>query len=200
MSAAVSNPSIVGIRTSIRINANVWRRTARNPARPELTTTMSRSSGASIASIATRWLSRSLITRTDGRAVAPRQGAMLSFALPSARPPQIQRPLHRAQELGQSSGGSRRPFSTGLEMYPVAPASRQRSRSAAPVLAVRATIARSAARAAADRPDRGVAVHDRHHDVHQHEVDVGCLARARRSLPCRFRPRGPRHRPVPAGR
>ena len=189
------------MRTSIRINANVWRRTARNPARPESAATMSRPSGASIAVIATRWLSRSLTTRTDGRGVAfgPR-AAMLSFAVHQRGHPRSDGLCHRPR-TGSGSGGSRR------RSRRVWRCSRWRPRQGsdrAPRPRSWPSGRRSPGRPPqgrlADRPDRRVPVHDRHHDVHQHEVDVGCLARARRSLPPRFRPRGPRHRRVPAGR
>ena len=62
------------------------------------------------------------------------------------------------------------------------PASRQRWRSPAAALPVTAMMGRTLKPLdLPDGADRVVAVHHRHHDVHQHDVDVGRCARARRS-------------------
>ena len=64
-------------------------------------------------------------------------------------------------------------MSTGLEMYSDAPAARHVSRSPFIAFAVSAMIGSVAnAGVAADAPDRLVTVHLRHHDVHEHDVDV----------------------------
>ena len=64
ISAAVSNPSSVGIRTSIRITAKFWRSTARSAARPESASTTAWPSGASMAPTASRSDGLSSTTRT----------------------------------------------------------------------------------------------------------------------------------------
>ena len=64
--------------------------------------------------------------------------------------------------------------STGLLMYSDAPAAMQLSRSPFMAFAVNAMIGRSREPAlGADAPDRLVAVHFRHHDVHQYDVEAG---------------------------
>ena len=67
---------------------------------------------------------------------------------------------------------SRLAVSTGFATYAEAPASMQRWRSPAPTFAVTAMIGRSSPTKLAHRSHRRVAVHARHHDVDEHDVDV----------------------------
>ena len=87
--------------------------------------------------------------------------------------------------------------STGLARYPEAPASMQRWRSPSSTFAVNAMSGISLPGGQlAHRAHRRVAVHSRHHDVDEHEVDVGALLQERRCPAGHSPPRPPRHRRV----
>ena len=169
--------------------------TARSAARPESASTTGWPSGASIARSAMR-LTGVVVDDEDRR-----RGRRGVGRCDGGGRPAISRAASGGRSTARRPAASRRgrraarAVSTGLGMYAEAPASMQRWRSPASTFAVNATSGSSSPDGQlAHRAHRRVAIHARHHDVDEHEVDVRRLLQERDALLAALRRDRPRRR------